>query len=646
MNSRRNPFRLRASEHVESDDDFVRLFAPQVLDIFGHDDQWARPRLIRSTPGEGKTSLLRLMTPGALQAVQVLRKTEDNVKDLFKRLKRLGAVDDNGPRVLGILISCAHSYAALGDLELEAVKHKRFLTTLFNARIVLAFLKAVLSFHGKRKIEELRAIELVPPDPMVQWPGLTFPSNGEILYEWARNQELSVCRELDSFAPFTESNVQGADEFYPLRFLGPDSVNFSGLPLAPHVLLMFDDVHTLTTSQREYLVRTVITARPKIGVWFAERMDAMRFNELVSPGARLGRDYSEPIDLGDYWRNKSGRAFEKFVSNVSDSRVKGSDVVEVSSLVTCLRDSLDGISWDSKFQSCAEEIRNRVEKKREKSQRYSDWMSFQISQEDDLAPRESALEWRKLEILIERRDQNVQPELFDLPIPNDTLEKPLKDSNLAAAAELFLSLEYHVPYYYGLKRIADMASGSIEQFLSIAGALFEEVISSILLKRSPILEPEDQERIVKSEAQQYWDHACSGLRHVREAKNLLESIGNFSRWQSTLPNAPYAPGVTGIGIRMDDVERLQRSIRDSKGDDQRRLAFVISSCVANNILEAKPNVRCKDRDWLVLYLNRLLCVHFGLPLQRGGWRQKSLEELVEWTKEVRTGESLPKGSVS
>jgi len=31
-----------------------------------------------------------------------------------------------------------------------------------------------------------------------------------------------------------------------------------------------------------------------------------------------------------------------------------------------------------------------------------------------------------------------------------------------------------------------------------------------------------------------------------------------------------------------------------------------------------------------LYLNRLLCVYFGLPLQYGGWRPKKIDELSKW----------------
>jgi len=40
---------------------------------------------------------------------------------------------------------------------------------------------------------------------------------------------------------------------------------------------------------------------------------------------------------------------------------------------------------------------------------------------------------------------------------------------------------------------------------------------------------------------------------------------------------------------------------------------------------------------MVMYLNRMLCVHFGLPLQYGGWREKRLADLQGWLSRVLFG---------
>ena len=36
---------------------------------------------------------------------------------------------------------------------------------------------------------------------------------------------------------------------------------------------------------------------------------------------------------------------------------------------------------------------------------------------------------------------------------------------------------------------------------------------------------------------------------------------------------------------------------------------------------------------MILYLNRWLCLHFGLPLQYGGWRPLKLDELVKYVNQ-------------
>jgi hypothetical protein len=47
-------------------------------------------------------------------------------------------------------------------------------------------------------------------------------------------------------------------------------------------------------------------------------------------------------------------------------------------------------------------------------------------------------------------------------------------------------------------------------------------------------------------------------------------------------------------------------------------------------LEPRLDHKNKGERWLVLYLNRLLCLRFGLPLGYGGWRPRRLNQLGAW----------------
>ena len=108
---------------------------------------WDKPKVIRSAPGAGKTTMFRLFTARSLLTIYSLRKMEYCIK-LFQNLKALGAMNENGPAVLGVMLSCARNYATLEDLDIDPVKKRRLLLSLLNARIILAALQGILTLKG------------------------------------------------------------------------------------------------------------------------------------------------------------------------------------------------------------------------------------------------------------------------------------------------------------------------------------------------------------------------------------------------------------------------------------------------------------------------------------------------------------------
>src|SRR5438067_13452967 len=124
MKDPRNPFRLRRAESIDTDANFLGLFEPGILEVFP-EQGWAESvHVFRSAAGGGKTSLLRLFTPGALLALHS-RRTEENVRELHQRLMEMGAVGEGGPRLLGVLLLCGRNYAMLQDLGLDQPRKTR-----------------------------------------------------------------------------------------------------------------------------------------------------------------------------------------------------------------------------------------------------------------------------------------------------------------------------------------------------------------------------------------------------------------------------------------------------------------------------------------------------------------------------------------
>ena len=624
MREPRNPFRLRASEDTESHETFVRLFSPEALDVFQADDLWKRPQIIRSAPGGGKTSLLRLFTPSSLRTIYSLR-TRDYTKDLFKKLTALDAMGDDGPHVLGVYLSCAHSFATLDDLSIEDVKKKRLFLSLLNARIMLATLQSALDMKQKEYPADLTSVSLSLQSITNPIYDLPFDLAGKSLYEWAQRLERAICNALDSFAPLSETHLPGHDSLIALQVLGGQPPQFDHGSIADRIVLLLDDVHKLAAKQREWLLDTILTMRSSTTVWIAERLEALNVDRLLSGGAAKGRDYDE-ITLEDYWRGSRAQKFVKLTSSVADRRASDVRDVEMGPFASCLQDSLDSSKWEDVFSSSMTVVANRVKERAASYQRFSEWIAERKASGG--TPREQLLGWRKLEILIERDLRKTQ-KTFDFELGVDELLHR-EDASLEGAAELFCAREFKLPYYYGLSRLASLASSNIEQFLMLAGDIFEECVSAVLLKRSPDLPPEYQERILRKAVEATWRRLPDRIPYATQVMRFLESIGKMATWETYKPNAPYAPGVTGIAVLMSEREVLRKSIGKSSKENLGFLAQVIATCIAHNLLEVNLDQKCKGQYWMVMYLNRMLCMRFNLPLHYGGWRERSVSELVPW----------------
>ena len=114
-----------------------------------------------------------------------------------------------------------------------------------------------------------------------------------------------------------------------------------------------------------------------------------------------------------------------------------------------------------------------------------------------------------------------------------------------------------------------------------------------------------------------------------EVHSLLSAAGRLAHYESYRPTAPYAPGVTGFAISMKDREELLDFDQDINSDTA-RVRRAMHAAISHNLLTPHLDRRAKRGEWMVLYLNRLLCPAFDLPLGKGGYREQSLAELRTW----------------
>lgn len=629
MRGLRNPFRLRRTENIDTDEAFLILFEPGILEIVPQDTLWDTVHVIRSAAGGGKSSLIRMFTPSSLNALVRRGRNDDKTKELYQRMKDFAAIDDHGPTALGVVLTCSQGYSMLQDLDIEQSRKDRFFYGLLNARIILAVLRGGVELKGLNFPADLRRISINTSKNAPPWPGLTFPCDGQQLHKWAEDREAALCQSLDSLGPLKAETLPGDDALYSLDLMAPNNLSLGSTPIGKRILLMMDDVHKLTSHQRALLVNTIIDARSTVGVWIAERFEALSPQEMFSSGAEQGRDYGATIEIENFWRNRADK-FERLATKVGDRRIAEASETDMASFRGCLQETLSGPEWDQRFTEITLIVAARVKQNYGSQDRFREWIRSR--EKLDIEPRDLAIEWRALEILVARELGKKQRGLFDHEPLNETELGEKSDSSLATAADLFLAREFNLPYYFGSDRIARLASLNIQQFLGLGSEIFEEAAAKELIHQSSTLTAERQHAIVKEMAKRTWEEIPRKVRHGRALRGLLESIGKFARWYTYRPSAPNDPGVNGTAIRMSERAKLFHDAAHptASNKDSVRLGDLLAAALANNLLVAQLDYNCKNEKWMILNLNRLLAVHFDLPLGYGLYKERPLKTLIEW----------------
>lgn len=618
----RNPFRIRASQRSVSDEEFVQLFGAGALDLMDKvGNPWGGLVFLRSAPGGGKTSFLRLLTPRPLRLTAQLAEADQQVKETRDALREVGAINSTGPALLGTMVVFTSEYREMAGFD----RANALFRELVNSRIVIATLRAVLDRAGRAYPEDLDQIHF-------EWApesGATIPAsaNGRELFDWASEIERGFYERMDDLGVTPpvkggHARLDGLKWFAHVRIRDP-----KGIVDVKRVLL-FDELQTLAPAQRTSLIEFITGAREQCGVWIAERLEALTHRDLLSEGALKDRDYEGIIQLERRWSGAKSKVFGRFVESIANLRAAKADGFENRSFFTLIEEHDDLANWSDRFTTASKAIEQVICDANGKGHRYDNWL--EVARTHEGSPLDQAIRWRTTQILV-ARDQRRTQSSFDFDaLASEELEKR-RNNATERAAEHFLRTEMKAPVYFGKDVISAVSSSNVDQYLEVAGELFEEVSAKIRFRREqPIpLSAERQDALIRQVADSRWEGLVRRLPRGYEARRLLEGIGEFCRQQTFRANAPYAPGVTGIGITMQDRALLI----DSPDDDIRHLIplrDVLTSLVAHNLLIPQLDHQNSGKSLVVFYLNRLLCVRFGLPLGFGGWRAKSLKEMAYW----------------
>ena len=609
----RNPFTMRSSETIENQMIFLKLFGPGILGVLRDDYFLNKTVIFRSSPGGGKTSLLRLFSPDSLHEIF---QHQSQYADLFQTLSKYGVMDDDGPALLGVYLRLS-GYGAILDLDIPEERKMQYLFSSISYRLIITALLGILRLNNLENKDLERIHISQPTDTVVN--SLKLPCNGKELYEQALKNELEINRLVNRFDVTWNDNVRLMFDFECLRIIAPKNILLDGNNVVSKTLIMLDDVHELRKPQRAALLKAIVPRRFPVSIWLAERLEALDLPDLV-PEIRQ-REY-DGVFLEQFWESKP-RSFEGFVRSVSKQRTDMARLdVETDSLDQHLVEQIDVPERHPKFTQCLGSIKDNLGTISKRTNTYNKWIA---ERQANLSPTlKSLIDWRVLEIQIAREEASAQTKLFDIPLDDE----PNSDGRLNAVAEFFLHHEYGIPYYFGFPAIAKMATYNIDQFLEMASTLLDDLESQMIKNdKESSLSPERQEMIIKNIASVRW-RQIAGIHNGVQAMDFLTRFKDFAVEQTLKPNAPYAPGVTGIGILNSDYKKF---IKQSQLIGKyKQLAEVLQTCLSHNLLKTRYYAKQGGNEFIIFYLNRILCVHFGLPLGRGGWRKKTPEDLCNW----------------
>ncbi|NQS76936.1 MAG: hypothetical protein HQP61_11010 [Peptococcaceae bacterium] len=624
-----NPFRLLKMEQIDRESNFHFLFGYQMLQIFEGKagSIWNRLQIIRSAPGGGKTSLLNLFTVDSLLGIYKYRNNEDFV-NLFKTLDKLGVYRDDEPAILGVYLPCTQTFSRIEDLNAEQEVRDRLFFSLINIRALFGVLRAVCSLF---QLDYPREVNLVGLDQKCyecfSRDKLLPHGNGKTLLEKGMEIERKIIEMIDSV------NLSGIEDIpllsnLPMWQIAPNCLNYNGGNIGARILFMLDDVHELTSHQRSLLLRELERNYPTAR-WVAERYEALGAASEIYTASTKEREYN--VYKIEQWASdqRSKGLFRKGLGHIADRRVNSQKIITASTFEYLLSEELEK-KHKERCNRAIDSISLRLRELICKEKRFIPWIEeVESIKVDDVYKRVSRL--RALEILIQRKIRREQTLFPDYALT--TLEMDKMDSaSVQTAGRLFVSKEFKIPYYYGIKTLKQISSGNIEQFLSVCGDIFEELLALNTLRKSINISIGRQQSIIKRAAKIYLEQLPLKMASGVALRRLILNIGDFSRKRTFEITAPYAPGITGIAISDYDQYRLADEDFLGRYPKYRELSAVLRDAIANNVLEPRPGQQCKGQKWLVLYLNRLLCVHFNLPLEYGGWKDQDLGKMNLWLK--------------
>lgn len=598
----KNPFLAKNSEQQFRVGEFLALFDCSVLQMI-EERNLSKVSYISSTPGAGKTSLFRAFSPQVLSKI-TNRQSDDNYKDIRKKMEELRAIDHDTPVLLSANLSCARNYSIIDEM-FQNGRRKQVFFALINYRVTISLIRAMGILWNLDKEGYKRVTFMEVPQEMLSECGEG--ANAYDLYEWACSGERELCRYLDSDRSEDLPISFVHTTLLTLKLFEPENILLDGTERCEYTLMIFDDFHKLSDNQKKYMSEALYTLKTNTGVWLGQRLEGVKPSQVISMDGSLNRDYNPNVVIDNYWPNKPG-PFHNMLQNIADRRIQANGYAKFSD---CLSGDLSGNKYRKVLKEYIQSIRERVFGDSEQKANYGQIIEMiEGSETGDLM--EKAVQYECIAIKERRRNSGQLSLALGISENVDDFMEFVNENK--AAAKFYISMKCNIPFYYGIDNLLTLSSYNVEQFLNFAGRYYDVYrIKSLQKKGGKMsrLTAEEQEQILEREARRRWEDMDFRYVDIDLIKGFLNNVAAFCADSRDAGRASYGGGAyTGFSLKDESLKII------SEKPYYGRLLEVLGACLSSKYLEMR-----KNSGESVFYLNRWLCVYYKLPLLYGGHKR-------------------------